>query len=78
MNAKFLCAALTVLALLHHDAWLWNNESLVVGFLPAGLAYHAAYSLATAALWAVASRHAWPPDLEAADSARKPAGDRPK
>ena len=35
--------AVLVLALLHQDFWLWDDATLVAGFLPIGLAYHAAY-----------------------------------
>lgn len=57
--------AAAALALLHHDFWWWNSQRIVWGFLPVGLAYHAAYSLAAAALWALACRWAWPEDVEA-------------
>jgi hypothetical protein len=60
MNGKLLCAGLAAFALLHQDAWLWNDARLLFGFLPAGLAYHALYSLLTAGLWMLAIRYAWP------------------
>lgn len=41
-----------LLLIFHQDWWFWNNGSLVFGFLPVGLGYHALYSLAAAALWA--------------------------
>ena len=66
MKVKVFLAILTAFALLHQDTWLWNDARLVLGFLPSGLAYHAGYSLATAVLWALAIRHAWPGDLEVA------------
>ena len=51
--------ALTLLViavlLLHQDTWTWTNKNLVFGFLPAGLAYHAFFSLLAAATMAVAS-----------------------
>lgn len=50
---------------LHQDVWNWTRlEPLVFGFLPAGLAYHAAYSILAAVLMAVLVRFAWPHDLE--------------
>lgn len=58
----FLAAALFVL---HHDFWWWSDRSLVFGFLPVGLAYHAAFSVAAALLWLAANRFAWPEELEA-------------
>ncbi len=78
INAKLVCVALAAFALLHQDSWLWNDSRLVLGFLPSGLAYHAAFSLATAALWAVAGRYAWPRDLAGAESASEPAGETTK
>jgi len=53
-----------VLFVLHHDGWWWDDRRLVFGFLPIGLAYHAAYSLAAGILWALASRYAWPSHIE--------------
>lgn len=53
-----------VLAVLHQDSWNWDNASLVFGFMPVGLAYHAAYSVVAAAFWAVVMRFAWPDKLE--------------
>lgn len=35
----------------HHDFWNWTNRSVIFGFLPAGMAYHMAYSVATGAFW---------------------------
>ena len=47
---------------LHQDVWLWRP--LVFGFLPVGLAYHAAYCVLVALLmWAV-TIIAWPSHLE--------------
>jgi len=53
-----------LLAVLHQDVWNWDNANLVFGFLPMGLAYHAAYSLIAAAFWAVVIKFAWPTHLE--------------
>ena len=51
-------------AFLHWDFWLWDDRTLWFGFLPAGLAYHALYSLAAGALWLVHIKVAWPDHLE--------------
>jgi hypothetical protein len=49
----------------HQDSWNWaKSDPLVFGFLPPGLAYHAAYSIATAAMMAVLVKVAWPKHLE--------------
>ena len=53
-----------VLAILHQDFWWWDDGALVFGFMPVGLAYHAGFSLAAAALWTLAILIAWPHDLE--------------
>jgi hypothetical protein len=50
---------------LHQDVWLWREaRPLVFGVLPAGLAYHAAYTLAVPLLMAFLIRRAWPSHLE--------------
>lgn len=50
---------------LHQDVWLWHRaQPLVFGMLPAGLAYHAGYSIAAAALMWLLVRAAWPSHLE--------------
>jgi hypothetical protein len=53
---------------LHHDAWLWDDGSLVLGFLPAGLAWHAGYSVAAGLFWALVVTRAWPTALDDADA----------
>ena len=53
-----------VLAVLHQDVWNWDRPDLVFGFMPIGLAYHAAYSLVAAVFWAVVTKFSWPTDLE--------------
>jgi hypothetical protein len=54
-----------VVYLLHQDFWFWRSaRPLVFGFLPIGLFYHAAYTLASSALlWAIVRRY-WPSHLE--------------
>lgn len=53
-----------ILGVIHQDLWLWSNDSMVFGFIPAGLAYHAGFSLCAAGLWALAMNIAWPTHLE--------------
>ena len=50
---------------LHQDFWLWDDPTLVLGFLPVGLAYHAVYSLVVAGAWYLTLRYAWPSHTEA-------------
>ena len=62
---KWLLAVLIlVVYALHQDSWLWQDRSLVFGFLPAGLAYHAGYCLLAAILMAILVKSAWPSDIE--------------
>ena len=58
-------AAIAALYAAHQDIWWWREaRPLVFGFLPVGLAYHAAYCLAVAVLMGVLTRVAWPSHLE--------------
>ena len=52
------------LAVLHQDFWNWDKATLVFGFMPIGLAYHALYSMVAATFWAVVIKVAWPTHLE--------------
>jgi hypothetical protein len=57
--------AVGLLYVLHQDLWFWHDaRPLVFGFLPIGLFYHAAFTVASAgALWLVVTL-AWPTHLE--------------
>jgi hypothetical protein len=57
-------AAVVLLAILHQDFWFWDDARIVLGFMPVGLAYHAAFAIVAALLWAAANRFAWPDRLE--------------
>lgn len=52
------------LGILHYDFWYWGDRTLVFGFLPIGLAYHATFSVAAGVTWALVVRYAWPTRLE--------------
>jgi uncharacterized protein DUF3311 len=58
-------AAVVLLYALHQDFWFWGEaRPLVFGFLPIGLFYHAAFTVASAgALWLLV-KFAWPSHLE--------------
>ena len=75
---KLVVALVIVMAVLHQDFWNWDNASLVFGFLPVGLAYHAAYSLLVAALWFFSIRVAWPSRLETWANEGTPGSDENK
>lgn len=65
MPAVFVVVA--ALYALHQDVWFWRAaRPLVFGFLPIGLFYHAAYTIAVpVVLWWLVRRH-WPAHLDAA------------
>ena len=65
MKNKWIRIIFVVLFFLHQDVWFWDDQSLVLGFMPIGLAYHAGFSIAAALLWASAVKWAWPSDVEA-------------
>jgi hypothetical protein len=57
---------------LHQDFWFWRSaEPLLFGVLPAGLWYHAGYTLAAALLMWLLSRVAWPAHLEQGPEAQR-------
>jgi hypothetical protein len=63
-----LAAVVLTLYAAHQDIWLWRQaRPLAFGFLPAGLTYHGAYTLAAAALMYLLVRVAWPVQLENED-----------
>jgi hypothetical protein len=65
MKRALLVLAVVVLYVLHQDIWFWRSaRPLIFGFVPVGLAYHAAFSVACAlVLWLVVT-YAWPSHLE--------------
>ncbi|MDP6409945.1 MAG: hypothetical protein QGI46_11255 [Planctomycetota bacterium] len=60
----FVWFLIVVLAVAHWDFWNWNDRGLVAGFLPVGLAYHAAFSVAAGVMWALVVKFAWPEGVE--------------
>ncbi len=78
MRNWLLAGAAVGLYFLHQDFWFWNAaRPLVLGFLPVGLFYHAAYSLAVALLMWSLVRFAWPAHLESEAASPEAASDRP-
>lgn len=58
-------AIVAVLYVLHQDFWFWREaRPLVFGFLPIGLFYHAAFTVATAAALWVIVKLSWAAHLE--------------
>ena len=64
-----------LLLILHQDNWFWDDKTLVLGFMPIGLLYHAGISVGAAITWYLATLFAWPEDIDAeATSGEKEAG----
>lgn len=53
-----------ILFIAHYDFWYWSDTSIVFGFMPIGLFYHAWISIFAAIIWALAVKYAWPSELE--------------
>lgn len=65
MKRWLLVLAVVVLYVLHQDFWFWRQaRPLVFGFLPVGLAYQAAFSVAASGVLWLLVRFAWPHHLE--------------
>ncbi|MBL9151776.1 MAG: hypothetical protein JNK37_04810 [Verrucomicrobiales bacterium] len=64
MKPIVVIVAFFVLFALHQDTWNWSDSTLWFGFLPAGLGYHAAYSVVVSIFWLLVSRLAWPSRVE--------------
>ena len=65
MKRALLILVVLVVYVLHQDVWLFRAaRPLVFGFLPAGLAYHAAYTVLAALLMWLLVSVAWPSRLE--------------
>lgn len=66
MKARHVITLLALLLfVLHQDFWNWHSTTMVFGFMPIGLFYHACFSVAAAALWLGAVKFAWPAETEA-------------
>lgn len=62
---RIIIGAILLLTILHQDWWWWDDsETLVFGFLPIGLAFHAGVSVTAAVLWTLAVRYCWPANLD--------------
>jgi hypothetical protein len=62
---RLAIGAVVLLYVLHQDLWFWHHaRPLVFGFLPIGLFYHAAFTLATSGVLWLLVKAAWPSHLE--------------
>ena len=68
MKNALLVLMVIVVYLLHQDFWNWKKAGLVLGFLPVGLAYHAAYAIVAACLMGGLVKFAWPAELDRFES----------
>ena len=64
MKTTLLVVAVAALYLLHQDIWFWRSPYLVFGFVPIGLFYHAAFTVAASLLMWLLVTFAWPTHLE--------------
>ncbi len=53
LSAATVAGMILALAVLHHDFWWWDDASLVLGWIPIGLAWHVFYAILASATWAV-------------------------
>ena len=60
-----------LLLIIHQDNWFWDDNTLVFGFMPIGLLYHAGISVAAATTWYLATLFAWPVDDSSNDSTKE-------
>jgi hypothetical protein len=51
-----------ILLILHQDNWFWTDGTLVFGFLPIALFWHACISIAATLTWFIATKIAWAED----------------
>ena len=65
LSRLLLTLAIVALYALHQDVWFWRQaRPLAFGFLPIGLAWHAAYCVAVSLVMVWLTRAAWPTHLE--------------
>ncbi len=67
---------IVALLIVHQDNWLWESDTLLYGFMPVALAYHAGISLAAGITWFLAIKFCWPDNLEGARAEDPPGGDQ--
>lgn len=59
-RGKLAWGFVIVLGILHYDFWFWSDRTLLFGFLPIGLGYHALISLLAGLAWYLVATFAWP------------------
>jgi hypothetical protein len=72
LPAALVGLVIALVYVLHQDVWLWRSaRPLVFGFLPAGLAYHAGYTLAISLLMWALVKYRWPSHLDGGPEERR-------
>lgn len=61
-----------LLLLIHQDFWFWDDPTLVFGFMPVTLLYHAGISVAASITWYLATVFAWPLDDDEEETEAQP------
>ena len=59
---KVIIALVILLLILHQDNWFWTSDTLLFGFMPIGLFWHACISIGATCTWFLATKIAWPFD----------------
>ena len=59
----FISGLVLLLLILHQDNWNWNSRTMLFGFMPMSLFYHACLSVAASVTWFLATKFAWHTDL---------------
>jgi len=62
---KLVWVLVVFLAIVHFDFWFWDDRTLLFGFMPVGLGFHAGFSVSCGVVWFLAVTYAWPSDVEA-------------
>lgn len=69
---NIVVALFVILLVLHQDFWAWDDPTLVLGFMPIGLFYHAVFALAAAGLGVLAIKFMWPASVDADEASGGP------
>ena len=64
----FIALFIGLLFVLRQDFWWWDDATVVCVFLPIGLAWQIAITIAAGVGWWLATKFCWPRDLEEAES----------
>jgi hypothetical protein len=64
-QGRLIIAGLVLLLIvLHQDNWNWESTYLVFDFIPLTLFYHMLISIGASVVWYLATKIAWPDELE--------------